>query len=345
MTASDGKSIAAAVPFDQTALCAYLARTLGVEGPFVVTPVAGGQSNPTFFVDAPRRRMVLRKRPPGVLLPSAHAIDREFTVQTALAGSGVPVAPMLHYCEDETVVGASFYLMERVEGRIFQDSTLDASPPEERRTMYREAARTLAAIHDVDIDAVGLGGFGRRDGYLERQLKRWSEQWRLSAVADDPVMERLIAWLQANMPQEEQTRLTHGDFRIGNLIFDPVEPRVAAVLDWELSTLGDPLLDLAHSCIFAWHVKPDEYGGMLGVDLAARKLPTLDQFIVDYRAASSAPQQLGAYHLAFALFRNAAIFEGIAARARQGNASSGDAAKVGALAPLFTRRAAELAGI
>ena len=336
---------ASQLPFDPNRLEAFLAERLGLDGPMTISAVAGGQSNPTFFVDAAARRLVLRKRPPGELLPSAHAIDREYAAQAALAGSGVPVAPMLLYCDDEAIIGTAFYLMERVEGRIFSDSVLAAAPAGERRQMYRDAARVLAAIHDVDVDAVGLGGFGRRGGSIERQLRRWSEQWRLSAVAEDPAMERLVRWLAQNVPAGEETRLTHGDFRIGNLIYHPTEPRIVAVLDWELSTLGDPLADLAHSCVYGWYVRPEEYGGMLGVDLAAEALPTLEEFVGDYQRARTSGRTLEDYHLVFALFRNAAIFEGIAARARQGNASSDNAARVGALAPLFLQRGLELAGV
>lgn len=338
---SDGGQL----PFDRERLEAFLATRLGLDGPVSISAVAGGQSNPTFFVDAGSRRMVLRKRPAGDLLPSAHAIDREYAVQAALAGSAVPVAPMLLYCDDAAVIGTPFYLMERVEGRIFSDSVLAAAHPDERRPMYRDAARVLAAIHGVDIDAAGLAGFGRRGGYIERQLKRWSEQWRLSAGAEDAAMERLVRWLGQNMPCGEETSLTHGDFRIGNLIYHPTEPRIVAVLDWELSTLGDPLADLAHSCVYGWYVRREEYGGMLGVDLAAAALPTLEEFVREYERARGGGRALEDYHLVFALFRNAAIFEGIAARARQGNAASGDAARVGALAPLFLQRGLELAGV
>lgn len=345
MTPLNERSAAAAVPFDQPALAAYLARNIGVEGPLTITPVMGGQSNPTFFVETPTRKMVLRKRPSGVLAPSAHAVDREYRVQKALEGSDVPVARMLLYCDDPDIIGTAFYMMERVDGRIFADSAMAAAPQAERCEMYRSAARVLAAIHGIDIDAAGLGDYGRRGGFFERQLKRWSQQWEMSKAEDDPDMERLIAWLRGNLPAEEETTLTHGDFRIGNLIFHPTEPRVIAVLDWELSTLGDPLADLAHSCAYGWHIAPDEYGGLLGVDLEANGLPTLDEFAEAYREASGGRRKLTDYHLAFALFRNAAIFEGIAARARQGNASSANAARVGALAPKFIQRGVRMADI
>lgn len=323
---------------------AYLKDELGLDGELSVQPVAGGQSNPTFFVTVGRRRLVLRKRPAGTLLPSAHAVDREYRVQKALAGTGVPVPTMLLYRDDPTIVGTSFYVMERVEGRIFGDSAMASTAREDRREMYASAARVLAAIHDVDIEAAGLSDFGKHGGFIQRQLKRWSQQWQLSKATDDPAMEKLIAWLRENIPATDETTLTHGDFRIGNLIYHPTEPRVIAVLDWELSTLGDPLADLAHSCAYSWHIKPDEYGGLLGVDLDAGGLPTLAEFVDEYRKASGGRRELTDYHLAFALFRNAAIFEGIAARARQGNASSADAARVGALAPLFVQRGAKIAG-
>lgn len=334
-----------AAPFDAPRLESYIKEKLGLSGELIIQPISGGQSNPTFFVDVGQRRLVLRKRPPGVLLPSAHAIDREFRVQEALAGSDVPVARMLHYCDDTAIIGTAFYLMDRIDGRIFPDSAMSSAPHGERREMYRSAARILAAIHDFDLERSKLGDFGRHGGYMARQLKRWSGQWRLADGENNAEMERLVAWLEQNMPGDEETSLTHGDFRIGNLIYHPVEPRVVAVLDWELSTLGDPLADLAHSCVYAWHVRPEEYGGLLGIDLAGSGLPDLNDYVADYRSASGRDRRLMDYHLVFALFRNAAIFQGIAARARQGNASSDNAASVGGLAPILLRRGVELAGV
>ncbi|MGN6466689.1 MAG: phosphotransferase family protein, partial [Rhizobiaceae bacterium] len=306
--------------------------------------VAGGQSNPTYFLDFGARRFVLRKKPPGTLLPSAHAIDREFRVQSALVRSDVPVAPMLFYHGEPDILGTPFYLMERVAGRIFSESSLKDVARHERRAMYRSAAEVLAAIHSTHIDAVGLRDFGKTGAYLARQIDRWTRQWDLSRDEGIPEIDRLAAWLREHLPEGDgDTTLVHGDFRIGNLIFHPREPRVSAVLDWELSTLGDPMADLAHCCIYAWYNRPEEYGGVLGVDLEAEALPSFDEFVADYMAASALPRSLTRYHLAFALFRNAVIFAGIAARARAGNAASKDAAQAGRLTPVFARRGLSVA--
>jgi aminoglycoside phosphotransferase (APT) family kinase protein len=332
------------LPFDTDVLESYLRTRLGLSGAMTLEPVAGGQSNPTYFLDFGARRFVLRKKPAGKLLPSAHAVDREFRVQGALARSGVPVAPMVLYHGEPDIVGTAFYLMERVEGRIFSESSLKDVARHERRAMYRSAAEVLAAIHSIDIDATGLRDFGKTGTYLARQIERWARQWELSRDEGIPEIDRLAAWLREHLPDGDgDTTLVHGDFRIGNLIFHPREPRISAVLDWELSTLGDPMADLAHCCIYAWYNRPEEYGGVLGVDLAAEALPSFDEFVTDYMAASPAPRSLGRYHLAFALFRNAVIFAGIAARARAGNAASKDAAQAGRLAPVFARRGLSVA--
>jgi aminoglycoside phosphotransferase (APT) family kinase protein len=331
------------LPFDPVVLQAFLRRRLDVDGPMSIAPVSGGQSNPTYFLTYPDRRLVLRKKPTGELLPSAHAVDREYRVQAALAGTGVPVARMLLFHPDHDVVGTPFYVMEHVEGRIFPDSALASAPAGERRAMYRSAARTLAAIHAVDVDRSGLSDFGRAGNYIERQIARWSRQWELSRIDGIPEVDRLIRWLQDNRPADAgETSLVHGDFRIGNLIFHPQAPEVVAVLDWELSTLGDPLADLAHSCVYGWHIRPGEYGGLLGLDLKAEGLPALEEFVAEYQAAAGPERRMTRFHLAFALFRNAVIFAGIAARARDGNASADNAAEIGALAPTFARRGLEL---
>jgi aminoglycoside phosphotransferase (APT) family kinase protein len=287
------------------------------------------------------RRMVLRKQPPGELLPSAHAIDREYRVIRALAGTDVPVPPALLYCVDRTVVGTPFYVMERVDGRVFHDCTLPDVSRRDRGLMYASMARTLAALHNADFAAVGLGDFGKPGNYFARQINRWSRQWQLSRTREDPNIERLVAWLPEHIPAEDTTSLVHGDYRIGNVMFHLTEPRVVALLDWELSTLGHPLADVAHSAI-AWLSLRDEYGGLLGRDLEGLGLPSLERFTSDYAAVARHGTRLTTFHLAFALFRWAVVFEGIAARAKIGNASAENAAETGRLAAAFARRAAEL---
>ena len=317
-------------------------RISGLSGRMLLEAVAGGQSNPTFFVTFDNRRLVLRKRPAGTLLPSAHAVDREFRVMDALGRVGIPVPRVILYHPDDDVVGTAFYVMERVDGRIFHDSQLAAAPKADRMDMYRSAAHTLAAIHRVDFDSAGLTSFGKQGNFFTRQIARWTRQWQMSKTRDLPEIERLAQWLPANMPRDDQTTVVHGDFRIGNLIFHETEPRVIAVLDWELSTLGHPLADLAHSCIYGWHVTPQEYGGLLGLDLEHCGLPTQDQFADAYYACADQTERLSTFHIVLALFRNAVIFEGIASRAKAGNASASNAADVGQLATVFARRALAL---
>ncbi|OYX15463.1 MAG: phosphotransferase family protein [Rhizobiales bacterium 32-66-8] len=324
------------------ALDAYLKQAIaGLEGTVRVERISGGQSNPTFFVTYDNRRLVLRKQPPGDLLPSAHAIDREYRIISALAATDVPVPPALLYCTDRSVVGTPFYVMERVDGRVFHDCTLPGVAPQERDAMYRAMAQTLAALHNVDVAAVGLSDFGKPGNYFARQIARWTRQWELSRVADDANIDTLVAWLPAHIPADDTTTLVHGDYRIGNLMFHPTEPRVVAVLDWELSTLGHPLSDLAHSAM-AWLSQPDEYGGLKGRDLSALGIPSVEDYEANYAAAARHGARMTQFHMAFALFRWSVIFEGIAARARAGNASSGNAAETGRLAAAFAGRAAEL---
>lgn len=328
--------------FDIAALDACLKAAIpGLAGAPRLTPIAGGQSNPTFFVDYEGRALVLRKQPPGELLPSAHAIDREYRIIRALAATDVPVPPALLYCTEREVIGTPFYVMEKVEGRVFHDCTLPGVPREERGAMYAAMAKTLAAFHNVDYAAVGLADFGKPGNYFARQIGRWTRQWELSRTREDAHIDHLVAWLPAHVPEDDTTSLVHGDYRIGNLMFHPTRPEVVAVLDWELSTLGHPLADLAH-CAMAWVSKPDEYGGIAGLDLEALGLPDRATFVATYAATARHGQALTDFHMAFALFRWAVIFEGIAARAKAGNANSANAADTGRLAAAFAARAAEL---
>jgi aminoglycoside phosphotransferase (APT) family kinase protein len=328
--------------FDVARLDAALkARLPGLTGVPLIARISGGQSNPTFFVTYDNRRLVLRKKPPGPLLPSAHAIDREFRVISALEGTGVPVPAALFYEADDAIIGTPFYVMERLEGRVFHDCTLPGVPPVDRRAMYASIAATLAALHNVDPEAVGLADFGRPGDYFARQIARWSRQWRENRTREDQHMEALIDWLPAHIPPGEVTGIVHGDFRVGNLMFHPNEPRVIAILDWELATLGHPLADLAHIGM-AWHTRPEEYGGIAGLDLDALDIPDFAGFVADYAAASRHDAGLAPFHMAFALFRWAAIFEGIAYRAAAGSAAGENAAEVGRLSAIFARQAASL---
>ena len=312
----------------------------GLEGPMRMEPIAGGQSNPTFFVDFDNRSMVLRKQPEANLLPSAHAVDREFRVMQALAATDVPVPKMLLFHADRDVVDTPFYLMERLQGRVFPHYALPGMEPTERRDIYLAMADAMARLHKVDWAAIGLSDFGRSGGYFSRQIARWTKQWQTARTRESADVERLIAWLPKNIPDETETRISHGDFRLGNLMFHPTQPCVVGVLDWELSTLGHPLADVAFNCI-AYHTLPAEYGGIRGLDLAALGIPAQADYLKHYSAISGRADGVGAFHFAFALFRMAVIFEGIAVRAASGNAAAGNAAEVGALCSAFAKRGVE----
>lgn len=326
-------------PFDAGSLRRWLAFNLpGIGERLAIEPVAGGQSNPTFFVTSGDRRLVLRKQPAGPLLPSAHAIDREFRVMAALRDQGAKVPEVVAFCTDPSVIGTPFYVMERLDGRVFHDATLPGLSPGERGAIYLSLARELGCLHRIDPDAAGLSGFGKAGSYFQRQIARWTRQWELSRGRDDANVDRLVAWLPAHVPQDDITTLVHGDYRLGNVMIHPTEPRVIAVLDWELSTLGHPLADLAHACM-GWHVAPRDYGGLAGLDLAALGIPDRATFEAAYAQVATHGLPLRPFHLAFALFRFAVIFEGIAARARAGNAAAADAAQVGPLSARFAAHA------
>lgn len=334
----------AALPFKVPALSDFLQKSLpDIRGEATVTAVNGGQSNPTFFVTFGDRELVLRKRPSGQLLPSAHAIDREFRVQSALQSSDVPVPRMLLYHPEADLIGTSFYVMDRVHGRIFHDSALSGAPRADRAEMQRSLARVLAAIHRTDTRTAGLSDFGKASGFYARQLARWTKQLQLSRTVEIPAIDALCTWLHDNLPADEPARLVHGDFRVGNVIFHPTEPRVVAVLDWELSTLGHPMADLAHSLVYSWYMKPEEYGGVMGLDLNALGLLDETAFAQTYFDAIGTVPRLTSFDIAFALFRNAVIFQGIAARAAEGNAAAANAADVGRLAPVFAERGLDVA--
>lgn len=318
---------------DTTRLADWLrTHVADFRGGISLQPLAGGQSNPTYRIEAGSHRWVLRRKPPGVLLASAHAVDREYRVMAALEGSAVPVPRMHALCEDPGVIGSTFVVMEHVQGRVFADPALPGLAPGERAEVYAALAGTLAAIHRVDVDAAGLAGHGRATNYLWRQIDRWTRQYRASQTEVLAPMERLIEWLPARLPTnlaDEPGALVHGDYRIDNLIFHPTQPRVLAVIDWELSTLGHPLADLAYH-LMAWRLAPDEFRGLRGHNLAALGIPDEAAHLACYQAhGGRAPGPAWEYAMVFNCFRMAAILQGILARALQGNAAAADAHATG----------------
>lgn len=328
-----------ATQLDTGAVEAYLAANLpGFEGPIEAEKFAVGQSNPTFLLKTPARNYVLRRKPPGVLLKSAHAVDREYRVQKALADTDVPVAAMHLLCEDDDVIGSAFYVMDHVVGRNFNDPRLDEVSFDERAPIIDAMNKTLAAIHNVDIDAVGLSDYGPPGNYFERQVGRWTKQYRASETENIAPMEELIDWLAANTPEDDGRRtLVHGDYRIDNMLFRPDAPEVAAVLDWELSTIGHPFADLA-AVIMQWQMPPGGQGrGLAGVDRAAQGLPSDEEFVARYcqRTGIAGIEKFG-FYLAFSFFRMAAIIQGVKKRGLDGNASDPErAAMLGAFVPMF----------
>ncbi|MEM8948375.1 MAG: phosphotransferase family protein [Pseudomonadota bacterium] len=333
-----------AIDFDAAALGRFLFETLGADqGLFRLTRIGGGQSNPSYFLDYGDRCLVLRKQPAGPILRGAHAIDREYRVLEALYPTDVPVPRPVLFHADAELLGTSFYLMERVEGRVLTDTSLQDVDPADRRSIWMAVADAMAAMHRIRPDEVGLGDYGKPGSYFERQIGRWNRQYRDSPSGPIDPIERLYDWLVANQPADDGlASLCHGDFRLGNLMFHPSEQRVVAILDWELSTLGHPLADLAFCCM-PWHTSPEEYGGLLGHDLDARQLPKEDDVVARYMAANPSAPPLRPFHKAFALYRFAVIFVGIADRAKAGSAVDPDAEKLGPLAEQFAIRALEIA--
>ena len=330
---ADTREVAPALAFDAAALSDYLRAHLpDAQGPLRVEQFKGGQSNPTYMLTAANgRRYVLRRKPPGKLLPSAHAVDREYRIMRALAGSGVPVPGMHVLCLDESVIGTPFYVMDFVDGRIFWDPLLPGMQPAERTAIFDEMNRVIAALHSVDYTALGLADYGRPSQYIARQVARWSQQYRASETEPIDAMDRLIAWLPAHIPPGDETAIVHGDYRLDNVIFHPTEPRILAVLDWELSTLGHPLADFAYHCM-AWRLSPGQFRGLIGGDLAALGIPSEGEYVARYCARTQRPPVSQAdweYYAAFNMFRLAAILQGVLARALQGNASSSQALEAG----------------
>ena len=324
---------------DLDAVGAYLKSNLdGFEGPIEAEKFAGGQSNPTFLLKTPSRNFVLRRKPPGKLLKSAHAVDREYRVQKALAGTDVPVSKMHLLCEDDEIIGSSFYIMDQVKGRNFNEPTLDQLTKADRGAVIGDMNRVLAALHDVDIDSVDLADYGPPGHYVERQIGRWSKQYRASETETIPAMDRLMDALTEQMPADDgQRTLVHGDYRIDNMIFNATGTDCMAVLDWELSTIGHPYADLA-SVIMQWQLPAGSEGrGLMGVDRTALGLPSDEAFIAKYceRRGLNDIDNFG-YYVGFCFFRMAAIIQGVLKRALDGNASNPERAmKVGAFVPIF----------
>ncbi|NDP39210.1 MAG: phosphotransferase [Rhodoferax sp.] len=327
--------------FDVVALSAWLDKNLpGFAGPLTVESFKGGQSNPTYKLNTPTQSYVMRAKPGPVakLLPSAHAIEREFAVMSGLQGTDVPVPRMYCLCEDETVIGRAFYVMEFMPGRILWDQTLPGMSTQERGAIYNEMNRVIAALHSVKFAERGLSFYGKPGNYFERQIGRWSKQYVASATQPIPEMDQLMTWLPQHIPAmaraEHMVSIVHGDYRLDNLMFHPTEPRIIAVLDWELSTLGHPLADFSYHCM-AWHIPPGAFRGIGGIDLASLGIPTEDEYIRLYceRTGLVNPDDLKAdwnFYMAYNLFRIAAILQGIAKRAQMGTAASAQAVSSGA---------------
>ncbi|CUJ95399.1 Putative aminoglycoside phosphotransferase [Ruegeria denitrificans] len=326
---------------DLTAVDAYLSAQLpGYRGPLQATKFAIGQSNPTFLLKTPDQSLVLRRKPPGALLKSAHAVDREFRVQSALANSAVPVPKMHLLCQDSDIIGSDFYIMEHLEGRVFLEPTLKGESNETRTAVLDEMNRVLAALHEVDIDAVGLSDYGPPGNYFERQIARWIKQYRASETAHIPEMDALIAALKESIPADDgQRTLVHGDYRIDNLMFEKDGTQCIGVLDWELSTIGHPFADLA-AVIMQWQLPPGSEGrGLAGIDRNNLGLPSDQTFIDQYCQRRGLPviDNFG-FYLAFNFFRMAGILQGVYKRAQDGNASDPERATIlGSYVPIFAQ--------
>ena len=332
--------------FDVSQLEDYMRQHVpGFAGPIMVSQFKGGQSNLTYLVETSLRRYVLRRKPPGKLLPSAHAVDREHRIISALYAQNFPVPEPVLYCADESVTGTAFFVMAYVEGRVFWEPQMPASNPEERARVYDAMNATIARLHSFDPAAIGLGDYGRGENYVARQVDRWSKQYRASETGKIEEMERLIKWLPAHLPPPQPPRVVHGDYRLDNLILASSEAKVSAVLDWELSTLGDPLADFSYP-LMTWHMPPSDAGtgSLLGFDLAALGIPALEPYVDKYVARTGLdPRPHLPVYFAYNFFRLAAILQGIAGRVRDGTATSAYAAAKGAQVQPLAARAWEFA--
>ncbi len=338
---SGTREVAERLRFDVGRLEDYLsAHVAGFAGPIVVSQFKGGQSNPTYLVETPLRRYVLRRKPPGKLLPSAHAVDREHRIISALAAQRFPVAEPMLYCADDGIVGTPFFVMAHVEGRVFWEPQMPASNPAERAAVYDAMNATIARLHTFDPAAIGLSDYGRGENYVARQVERWSKQYRASETQSIEDMERLIAWLPAHLPPGQPPRVVHGDYRLDNIILSPDAPQIAAVLDWELSTLGDPLADFSYH-LMQWHMPPSDAGtgSLVDQDIAVLGIPSLEAYVDAYVARTGLhPRPHLPVYFAYNFFRLAAILQGIAGRVRDGTATSAfAAAKAELVGPLAAK--------
>ena len=330
---------------DEAKLAAWLqVHVEGYQGPLEVRQFKGGQSNPTYQLVTPAKTYVLRRKPPGKLLPSAHAVDREFKVISGLGKAHFPVAKAYALCLDEDVIGTIFYVMDHVEGRILWDGTLPGYAPAERRAIYEAEIATLAALHNVDYAAVGLADYGKPGSYFTRQIDRWTKQYRASETQPIEAMDRLIDFLPASAPADDQTSIVHGDYRLDNMILHPTEPRVLAVLDWELSTLGNPLADFSYF-LMNWVMPADQRGGLAEIaDLTAHGVPTIAEAVAQYCALTGREGLPNLdWYFSYNLFRLAGICQGIVGRVRDGTAASAHAEQMEARVPMLARSAWDFA--
>ena len=318
------------------------------QGELTAKALAGGQSNPTYLLDSAGTKFVLRKQPDGPLLKSAHAIDREYRVISALQGTAVPVPQPLAWCDDAAIVGTPFYLMSFLDGRVFVDQSLPGMSSAERESIYREMNRVIAALHDIDPDQVGLSDYGRKEGFIARQVDRWSRNLQASTLPLTDDMRFMMDWLPAHLPTQSRSSLIHGDYRLDNLIFHPTELRVIGVLDWELSTLGDPVSDFAYHCM-SWHIPHALWRGIAGHDLHALGIPEEATYRRWYAQHSAHPVDIDdstwRFYIAFNLFRMSGILHGIAERAQQGNANAADAIETGRKAGPLAQLAREMVDV
>lgn len=320
--------------FDEAKLASYMrAHIDGFEGPLTVKKFKGGQSNPTYLIETPAKKYVLRRKPPGKLLPSAHAVDREYRVMTALGGENFPVPKTYALCEDPEVIGTTFFIMEFVEGRIFWDSSLPDVRKEERAPLFHALIDTLAQLHTINHEAIGLGDYGKPGNYFERQIGRWSKQYEAAETENIEAMNSLMKWLPTAIPDDDATSIVHGDFRFDNTIMHPTQPRCLAVLDWELSTLGHPLADFTYF-LMVWFFPPEVRGGLMGVDIEELGIPALEDAVARYSAQTGRDGVPDLdFCLAYNMFRLASIAQGVYARALQGNASSSEGIALGRQVP------------